>query len=699
MKTNRRDFIKTITTGSVALSFGNTVYSKNLLTGNFKNPSPSNIKKVYVTFKTHLDIGYTSSARKITKNLIDWKLPTVIRTSKELAKRGFKHKLVDTYGAWVINEALDQKKGISLKELEEAISAGTITWSAMPFSLHSEYFDHSLYEFILSISKKLDVRFGKTTIAGKVTDVPCHTINIVPLLAEAGVKFLHIGSNGACVNPEVPDTFIWRHKDGSEIIVMYCGNGYGSDQCVDGFDEALGLVMKGDNMDPWTMPEVIYAFDELQKKYVNAEIVGAPMDAFAEKLISVKNKLPIITQELGDTWVFGTASDPLLTSQFRELSRLRKYWIIENKVDKQDAGFEQFSNRLALVGEHTWGLDMDVYLNDQENFENLKFNNTRSHSNFRFMEESWKEKREYIEKAVLSLKNPDLIKMANTALKNLVPQQPELGSFSRTSMTDFETPHFIFSIDNQGSINKLIDKTIHKDWASNKNIGLFRYQTFDSTDYEKYNQAYWKTNPPPVSDAPKTGLAATYATSNMWNPQIKYIYSSNLTSGFEILIELILSSELTLKYGCPQKIYSRIFFPNDKPEIHFELSWFDKPASRMPEAIWFSFIPDVTDNNGWSFEKLGGLISPVNVISNGSRNIHSIDKTINYSSSDGKLNIETLDANIVSPGIPSILNFHNQIPDMKNGIHFNLCNNLWVTNFTAWYEENARFRFILSFLK
>jgi hypothetical protein len=114
MKSNRRDFIKTITQGSAALTIGSSLYRKHDNLNVFNNTSFSTIHKVYVTFKTHLDIGYTGSALKITRNLIDWKIPTVIRTSQELAQRGFKHKLVNTYGAWVIYKALEQKKKESL---------------------------------------------------------------------------------------------------------------------------------------------------------------------------------------------------------------------------------------------------------------------------------------------------------------------------------------------------------------------------------------------------------------------------------------------------------------------------------------------------------------------------------------------------------------------------------------------------------
>ena len=67
-----------------------------------------------------------------------------------------------------------------------------------------------LFRAGLSYSQELDRRFGKTTIAAKMTDVPGHTLGMVPLLAEAGIRFLHLGVNTASPPPDVPDIFRWR---------------------------------------------------------------------------------------------------------------------------------------------------------------------------------------------------------------------------------------------------------------------------------------------------------------------------------------------------------------------------------------------------------------------------------------------------------------------------------------------------------
>jgi hypothetical protein len=59
--------------------------------------------------------------------------------------------------------------------------------------------------------------------------------------------------------------------------------------------------------------------------------------------------------------------------------------------------------------------------------------------------------------------------------------------------------------------------------------------------------------------------------------------------------------------------------------------------------------------------------------------------------------IETLDAPLLVPGEPSLLNFNNKQPPLRRGMHFNLYNNVWGTNFPMWFEGDARFRFSLSY--
>jgi hypothetical protein len=75
--------------------------------------------------------------------------------------------------------------------------------------------------------------------------------------------------------------------------------------------------------------------------------------------------------------------------------------------------------------------------------------------------------------------------------------------------------------------------------------------------------------------------------------------------------------------------------------------------------------------------------------------MHAVGTGVSYRDAQGSLLLETLDAPLVAPGQPSLLNFNNQLPDLQKGMHINLYNNVWGTNFPQWDEEDARFRFVL----
>ena len=93
--------------------------------------------------------------------------------------------------------------------------------------------------------------------------------------------------------------------------------------------------------------------------------------------------------------------------------------------------------------------------------------------------------------------------------------------------------------------------------------------------------------------------------------------------------------------------------------------------------------------------KLGSEITPSDVVPNGARRFHALHDYLECR--DGlTLRVATLDAPLVAAGRPGLLDFRNELPSMDGGVHFNLYNNVWGTNFPSWFEGEARFRFVLS---
>jgi hypothetical protein len=205
----------------------------------------THVRKIHLIFKTHLDVGFTDLARNVVANYFTHYIPGAIRLAQELRRAGGLERFVWTTGSWLIYEYLEQGSVEERALMENAIAAGDIAWHGLPFTTHSELMDADLFRFGLSLAQELDGRFGKHTIAAKMTDVPGHTRGIVPLMAEAGLQFLHIGVNGASTPPEVPPQFVWRDPSGAEVMVMYHKD-YGDTTVVPGLDEAIAFAHTGD---------------------------------------------------------------------------------------------------------------------------------------------------------------------------------------------------------------------------------------------------------------------------------------------------------------------------------------------------------------------------------------------------------------------------------------------------------------------
>ena len=88
---------------------------------------------------------------------------------------------------------------------------------------------------------------------------------------------------------------------------------------------------------------------------------------------------------------------------------------------------------------------------------------------------------------------------------------------------------------------------------------------------------------------------------------------------------------------------------------------------------------------------MGVAIDPLSVIDNGNKHLHAVNGPVFTK----EFSVLSLDAALVAPGRPSLLDFNNRQPDLRAGVSFNLYNNAWGTNFPMWYSDDAVFRFQL----
>jgi hypothetical protein len=691
MSIKRRTFLRTAGVSTVGLLAAPKVFS-----GIFTNleTDAAEIEKVHIIFKTHLDVGFTNLADKVFDTYIHDFIPRAISLSEEMRKTRETEQYVWTTGSFLIYHFLEKSDPAMRKRMETAIQNGDIAWHGLPFTLHTELADQSLFELGIQLSVNLDKRFGKKTTGSKMTDVPGHSRAIVPLMAKHNITFLHVGKNPASTSPDVPPLFRWQTPDGSEVVIMNQTD-YGSTMVIPGTKTAVNISFTGDNHGPQNPEQILGIYKNLQDQFPNARIIASNLSDVANEISAIKSLLPVVTSELGDTWIHGVGSDPLKIAQFREISRLRQELLKKGAFNFGDSTDIAFGIPLLMVAEHTWGLDVKTWLKDWDVYKPEDFLPALSQPKYKLMEDSWGEKRRYIRDGIAHLPQPEVAEKRLTELKPVPANKSGFTKLNKDKLT-FDTPFFSFRIDpSSGGIIQLKDKKSGKEWAGiHQPLFQYAYQTFSQADYDRFLDQYltqkvdWA-----LRDFGKPGQEIAGAVSKTWLPVVKDVFLKQDAQGTKLLIDMVVTDGNNQAVGgSPGALTTELFFPNELKEIHATLNWFNKPAHRLPEASWFTFMPTVQNGN-WILDKMGHPVNFRDVVIDGNRKLHAIQNGVSLDDNGQKCIIESLDAPLVAPGERNLLNFDNKLPDARDGVHFNLHNNVWGTNFMMWFSEDMKFRF------
>ncbi|WP_309385900.1 DUF5054 domain-containing protein [Cerasicoccus frondis] len=638
------------------------------------------VREVGVVFKTHLDIGFTDFAAKVIQRYFDDYIPASLNLAAKT--RDSQHRFVWTTGSWLAWRYLESADSSGRRQMERAIEKGDFHWHALPFTPHCELMDPSLFRLGLRYSAILDQRFGRKTRAAKMTDVPGHTIGVVPLLAEAGVRFLHLGVNPASAMPQTPSTFLWQ-ADGAEIVVTYDEDYGGVTYYPDG--KALCVNLTGDNLGPQNPEQISQVFEQLKTRFPNAIIKAGGMDVIEPDIWAGRQAYPVVTSEIGDTWIHGVGTDPAKVARFHQLCRLRKQWIEQGRLTEGGEQDLAFGEQLLLVAEHTWGMDLKTHLRDWRRYGPIAFPRARKEARFQKVEASWQEQRKYLDKAVASLPE-DLAKEAVTADREL---KPRIGASKGWIPADAAKELALGDItvkldDTTGAIIKLTrNGKICPFITVDHPIGVFTHQTFSKADYDRYYDQYirgkadWNLKDFTKPRLSTVALSATY--------QAKLLELQQRKSATAIRMRLSLPKESVAKGG-PATIWLQL---EATPKgVAYHLEWQDKTACRMPEAYWFTFAPRLNQGEEWRLKKLGSWINPEDVVARGNQRLHAIKEA-----TAGPLSLILFDASLVAPEQGGLLDFSTYKPSGRAAISVNLYNNIWGTNFPMWYDEDAVFRF------
>jgi len=691
----RREFIKSSLVTLGGASLGHSLFQKAPSTP-IADPA---VKRVLVMFKCHFDAGFVDTQTAVVHKYFAEYFPLAIRVARQMRETD-KYRYVWTTGSWLLYEYLEQASVEDRHAMENAISAGDIAWHALPFTWQTELMDASMISGGIGISKLLDKRFGRMTTGAKMTDVPGHTRGLIAPLAAAGVKFLDIGVNGASTPAELPPMFNWKSPGGVSLAVMYHAQ-YGGVTRVPGSDLAIAIVVRGDNKGPHTAEEIEKTYSDLGAQFPNAQIIPTSLTEIANSVEPFHSNLPVVMQEIGDTWIYGVSSDPLKLARFRDVARLRREWISNGKFQLGDAMDIALLRHVLLDVEHTWGRDTKPWL-DFDHYSTQDLPELLKTSKYQTLAASWVEKRKNVFDGIATLHEP-LRVAARDSLNKIVAREPRLSSRSSSLAAEkqVETKYFIIGIDSaSGAINRLFNKSTGREWASTEYpLAQLSYQTLSKADFDKFFSSNVLSNADwAIKDFGKFKIENSMAKSQTWIPSLSDVRVERDAKGFSTLARLEIHDEESLGMGraaFPRKMYLELIMPDADPVVNLNFYWFGKPATAIPEALWLTFNPIVSNTSGWMMDKSGEQVSPFDVAVGGARHMHAVGSGFTVQDKNQTLKTETLDAPLIALGGKSPLNFSRTQPDTSGGVHCNLFNNAWGTNYIMWYAEDMRFRFEL----
>jgi hypothetical protein len=249
----------------------------------------------------------------------------------------------------------------SVDTFKSALQKGLVFMHSFPHNGEASYYpDASLFESALNIAEHISSAVGiPAPIAVSQRDVPGWTRAAIPLLHKHGIRGLSFGAGTPPGKPDTPPLFVWRDEGTSTEVVATYETAYGNDKTAFVLPNGIALVVQwdGDNTGPPDgggdagVKNVKNVYTYLQTKFPGADVHASTFDAFFKEawVESVKKQLPVVTQEIGDGWIYGVPSDPLKNAMFREVSRQRLACVESGECDPMSPEMRAFDRLLVKV--------------------------------------------------------------------------------------------------------------------------------------------------------------------------------------------------------------------------------------------------------------------------------------------------------------------------------------------------------------
>ena len=274
--------------------------------------------------------------------------------------------------------------------------------------------------------------------------------------------------------------------------------------------------------------------------------------------------------------------------------------------------------------------------------------------------ESWLDQRNYLTSAVNVLEKSDVAKYSQlatdmkSAMASIAPSLPDLDGFVKAdAMNKTYTCYGVsFALNPDMSVS-LINQAGNTTATTPANsqprrhaLGRYTYQTLDANDFERFDKDYGMAYCTPTTEDAgchnfnKPNMTSAHPEHTETVPTMAQVWEKGGDDGVCALhMYGTLPTQLHEKYGAPESLWTTVVISDSATSssgvtMAFDVQWFNKTATRLAEAQWVTFNPDVSLSNGkWMLRGFRtGLsdaradigIDPTDVVTHGAVHLHSL---------------------------------------------------------------------------
>ena len=646
------------------------------------------MRKIILTFKTHFDIGFTDLSEVVLNQYAGEQLETLLDTCEQTKSLG-DCKFIWTMPAMPLCEMLKRCTDQARPRLESLIKHDRIAWHALAHTMHTDFVGLDELRASFHYAKDLCDKYNKPMPkSAKMSDVPGHGRILPSILAAQGVEFLHLGSNEFARSPSIPTLFYWEAPDGKRVLTMYSEHAYGAAEPPENWDLPVWLSFQhtNDNLGPQTADGIKKIVSDMQQKYPDAQIVSGTLDDFYRELQQLDlSHLPVIKQDLADSWIHGVGTFPVEVGIVRACRRRAQALLGMVHPEELIPVYDE----LALFAEHTWGLDVKTWLpGDRRVYEKSAFNAIRQDKDYQYLEASWDEQRERAHKAAQLL--DDLEEKYSVARRSIGEWGGDALLVETEGVVSIVRNHrYALRFDaDHGRVLGVFDLQLDKQILG-ADAFSYRYDVYGKNEVDKYLKDYCSV---PSAWGVKDNGRENYPDCAHQTFAPKFI--GYAIEGRDLVLRY--HGTATKDFGDANEICIRITLPEAGDELPVSLSLVGKQATPYIESGSF-VMPLAMDDPDYRLHKNGQWIDPkVDIADYADHALYCIEDLAQASQDGATVSVEVLDTPLLAIGETGIYIFRKQYEQHAPAFYFNLFNNQWGTNFPQWIEGDISFSFIVK---